>query len=395
MFDRSRCTLLAFALLAGCSESGPPESAETPAETSEPAAAAVSCLDRSPLRNAYFGELHVHTGLSMDAYAFGVRATPDDAYRFARGEPIEFTASRQVRLERSLDFAAVTDHASYMGEMSLCMRADSPVYDSRRCRAYRREEEPEEGTLPMYAQLGALMPGWVSTAARSPELCGEDFELCRSEMQTVWEASQAATERADDPCRFTAFHGYEYTATPDLTKIHHNVVFRNANVPLRPVAWVDEPSAWGLWEKLAEHCLDAGIDCDVLTIPHNSNMSSGRMFALDYMSLPLERQVELARLRARLEPLVEIMQTKGDSECRNDMWKVLGGRDEQCDFEKIRALAPAPEDCRDGVSYGGLVRQGCLSRLDFVRYALVEGLREAERIGVNPLKLGITASTDA
>jgi hypothetical protein len=118
------------------------------------------------------------------------------------------------------------------------------------------------------------------------------------------------------------------------------------------------------------------------------------MFALDYPSDEPAEQRRLATLRERLEPLIEVMQTKGDSECRNDLWKVEGGPDPFCDFEKLRRMDRAQEPCRGGIGERGLVGEGCQSRRDFARYALVEGLREADRIGVNPLKLGMTASTD-
>ena len=361
------------------------------------------CLDRNPLRNAYFGDLHVHTRYSMDANIWDVRGTPDDAYRFARGEPLalppydaEGVAKRVTQLDRPLDFAAVTDHASFLAEVSMCTTPGGAVYDSRGCRIFRGEISVDNAL----GDVGARMSGVANIAAggRKEELCGPDGAACQSELASVWEDIQNSAERAYDrtsQCQFTAFKGYEYTATPNLSKVHRNIIFRNAVVPERPITWVDVPDAMDMFRALERQCLDAGTRCDVLSLPHNSNLSNGQIFTIGYKNEPLAEQVAQATLKARIEPLVEIMQIKGDSECRNGMYDVLGGADELCDFEKWRPLENPPVDCEEGTGEGALIGRGCVSRVDYVRYALIEGLREADRIGVNPYKLGITASTDA
>ncbi len=406
---RRACLLIGVALLVACvARESPPQTTlgaagETALDASSRAisdrASEVRCRDNTSLRNAYFGELHVHTARSLDAYTFETPGTPDDAYRFATGEPIDFAGDRRVQLERPLDFSAVTDHASSMGELRLCIDPESPVYDHRICRIVR-ENGPSQKTDDFErfeSALNVVTGGGVGTPLRNRELCGEDFALCKRAMDGAWLENRRAAERFQDrttACRFTTFNGYEYTATPDFAKVHRNVIFRDARVPDRVVAWVDEPSRWGLWETLRDDCLDAGDGCDAITIPHNSNMSNGQMFAIDYRDEPLERQRERARLWQRLEPLIEVMQTKGSMECRNGLWQVYGGRDPQCDFEKWRALDPAPPPCRGGTEAGAILGKGCQSRVDFSRYALVEGLREKARIGVNPIKLGHSASTD-
>ncbi|MCH2170498.1 DUF3604 domain-containing protein [Myxococcota bacterium] len=387
--------LLFLGLLALACQPAP---APSPVQVSSPDVGRVACDDYRELRNAYFGELHIHTSWSADAYAFDVRTGPDDAYRFARGEPLELYGGRTAQLERPLDFAAVTEHASQMGELALCTDPSSPVFSSPRCVAYRGEGTGEEGVMgKMGSRLSALMDRGIGKSSRSAELCGDDFALCQDRMQTQWERLAASAERYYDrseSCSFTTFNGYEYTATPSFAKVHRNVIFRNEFIPKQPIAWVDEPNVWNLWERLREECLDADTGCDVITIPHNSNMSNGLMFELDYGVESPERQAELAALRARIETLIEVMQTKGDSECRNGLWQVEGGRDPYCDWEKWRRLEPAPEDCEDGTGSGGVMGQGCQSRSDFARYALVDGLREAKRLGVNPIKFGMSASTD-
>lgn len=358
------------------------------------------CSEQTPERRALFGELHVHTAISMDAYVFGTRLRPDDAYRFARGETVTLHARPgselrwPVKLERPLDFAAVTDHASNFGAVRLCSTPGLGVFDSEACRSYRQpidlsgEVQLKDVLSRMRKQLGSDL---VATS-----VCGEDGRRCRDATDVVWQEIQDAAARWNDEtdaCEFTTFVAYEYTATPELTKIHRNIIFRGDKTLPAPISYADEPSAIRLWQRLRAECIDAGTGCDVLAIPHNSNLSNGRMFALDYGDAKTKQaQAEIASLRAQLEPIVEIMQMKGDSECRNDMWNILGGVDELCNFQKMRA-ADTP-DCKDGTGAGALGGEGCVSRLDYARYALIEGLREADRIGVNPYAFGIIAATD-
>jgi hypothetical protein len=330
----------------------------------------------------------------MDAYMFQTRTTPDGAYRFARGEPAYLPpldasgrGTRAVQLERPLDFAAVTDHAESLGAVRLCSVGASPAYDLEACSAYR-------GSLDLGGGLDAAL-GRITErieGLRSAEVCGADGARCREAAGDVWREIQEVAARHLDPCRFTTFVAYEYSPLPEATKIHRNVIFRGTQVPALPVSWHDEPEARGLWRRLRAECNDAGSGCRALAIPHNPNLSNGRMFLPEYgaASTPAQ-QAELAELRAGLEPLVEMMQMKGESECASSMWKVVGS-DELCEFEKLRV--PRPPDCEDGAGWGAMAGRGCMSRLDFVRYALLEGLREQERIGVNPYRFGFIGSTD-
>jgi len=363
------------------------------------ALAEARCADFQPHRQALFGELHVHTAISMDANMFGTRLRPDDAYRFAKGERVflvpaqgKEAAQHPVRIERPLDFAAVTDHAMNFGFVRLCTTPDSQSYQTEACRTYRSpliaDTSDMRGVIRhMQERLGADL--------NAQQICGEDGSICRDAAHAVWEETQRAAARFNDDseaCTFTTFVAYEYTATPELTKIHRNVIFRNAEVPELPISYADEPEAIDLWRRLRAECIESGTGCDVLAIPHNSNLSNGHMFQVEYGDAESpEAQAEVARLRASMEPLVEVMQMKGDSECRNGLWNVMGA-DEFCNFEKMRA--PDTEDCRDGTGKGALAGDGCVSRLDYARYALAEGLREADRIGVNPYAFGLVAATD-
>ena len=341
----------------------------------------------------------------MDARIMGTTTTPDDAYRFARGEEIglspfasDGTPARTAQLDRPLDFAAITDHAEWMAETSLCTDSTSEVYDSKACRQFRGEERAWYAKLIGLKGFHANVLGVVDLDGRSKEVCGADLERCRGRLQSVWEQMQASAERFYDrsaECRFTTFHAWEYSRSTRSTKIHRNVILRNEIVPEIPFSWIDTPDETELRRKLRDHCLDAGSGCDAIAIPHNPNLSNGHQFNVWYRDLPIDEQRAEAALRARLEPIVEMMQVKGESECRNGMYQVVGGADELCDFEKIRDSPAIPlEDCEEGTGFGAQAAKGCTSRLDYVRYALIEGLREDARIDVNPYKFGMIGSTD-
>ncbi|MBW2396443.1 MAG: DUF3604 domain-containing protein [Deltaproteobacteria bacterium] len=361
-----------------------------PAEARDPISRE-ACEQHDPKRRAFFGDLHVHTALSMDTVIRGGTSTPDQAYRFARGEAIVLPPSRTFSLDRPLDFAAVTDHAEWIGETSLCKRPGSPVYDSSSCRTFRGEQPSWMGDN-LFGRIAAV----VGFFGRNEAICGEDGLACREELGRAWRQTQAAAERWYDrtsACSFSTFHGWEYSASPGRSKVHRNVILRNEIVPELPISWIDEPSAEGLLRKLLERCNDTGSGCEALAIPHNPNVSNGQLFTPD-RSGSLEEQRARAELRARLEPLVEMVQAKGESECRSGFAGVMG-EDELCDQDKVRWIEDArPPDCGADVGRGALSGRGCQSKLDFARYVLLEGLRENARLGVNPYRHGWIGGTD-
>ncbi len=409
---RSLPALLALPLALGscipnrlgpASQEWSPPAAGAGSSTASPRDERAACANRDPLRQAFFGDLHVHTGRSFDAFIRDTRTSPDDAYRFASGGELGLSpldaggkGTRRIRLERPLDFAAVTDHAEWMAETSLCATPGSPGYDTANCQEFRGERRSLLGRL-LLDHDSARMMGIVSLGGRPEALCGADLAQCRAVLGGVWKEAQDAAERwydRSDECRFTTFPAYEYSYSPWRSKVHRNVIFRNRVVPELPVSWIDEPTPLGLWRKLTQLCLRAENGCDVLAIPHNPNMANGRMFTLDYKSEPLDEQRAQARLRAALEPLVEMMQAKGESECDVGFASVVG-EDELCGFEKLRGPVSEYGECADGeIGDGSMAGEGCISRLDYARYALVEGLREEQRIGVNPLQFGLIGSTD-
>jgi hypothetical protein len=378
----------------GTSAAATSTSAESGADsTGTPAdlPAAPQCDNYDPLRNLYWGDLHVHTAMSFDAWLHDVRTDPDDAYAFARGEALSLppldgdgNGTQTIQLAQALDFAAVTDHAEYLAEVAACTTPGNAAYDSALCQAYRVADI--DALVDWGIQLGAARP------MRFAEVCGPGGVDCPALAAEGWARTIDAAEAAQDTssaCTFTSFVGYEWSAGPGLSNLHRNVIFRSSTVPALPRSYFEATTPTALWDALTTECLDVE-GCDVLAIPHNSNWSNGRMFYAE--PAPGTDEAAAATRRAQLEPLMEVFQHKGASECQVAPSGILGAPDELCDFEQLRA-APYP-DCGDGVGGGAMAGVGCVSRRDFLRGALLEGLREERRIGVNPFQVGVIASTD-
>jgi hypothetical protein len=398
-------TLTVIVLLASCGNPPPPESVFTVADfrSDKNKLPRSRCQHFDENRSAWFGDLHVHTSYSNDAYSFGVRVDPDGAYRYAFGGPVRLPLgddleAREVRIDRPLDFAGVTDHAEFFGESELCFDESLPAYSTEFCGVFRTGTGREPALL---TKIMAPIP------LRDKEVCGDDGENCGRAAEGPWQKIIATAEHwndTSDNCERTAFVAYEYSSFRLGSNLHRNVIFRNAVVPQRPISFLDAIREWDLWRILKERCLDGSEQCDVLAIPHNSNISNGRMFSVDYPGASSrEEKAARARLRMEVEPIIEIMQHKGDSECRNGLSGVLGAVDELCDFEKFENLAFEAisgtmdvGDCYAGplADYVPHMGPNCLTRNSYVRYALTEGLKQEQEIGVNPFKFGISASTD-
>jgi hypothetical protein len=346
------------------------------------------CAAYHPLRQPFFGDTHVHTAYSFDASTQDTRNTPRDAYRFARGEPMGIqpydeagNALRTIQLTRPLDFVAVTDHAEMLGEVELCMTPGSPGYRSILCWIHRHFPSVSFRLLSLRTLILKSHRG----------ICGKGGEDCERAAAGVWQAIRDAAEEAYDrspACRFTSFVGYEWTATlEDGINLHRNVIFRNDRVPAAPVSWVETPTAVDLWNRLEAECIEGIPGCDAVTIPHNSNLSAGLMFESAALSKPSQAGepigAEEARRRSRWEPLIEIMQHKGSSECRRG----VGTTDEACGFEPLKYD-------RFGPMFSPFARKRAPEASNFVRFALAEGLLLQARLGANPFKYGIIASTD-
>jgi hypothetical protein len=366
--------LVTLVLLAACGSERP---------TGFPPEELGRCADFDPLKRPLFGDTHVHTTISLDANTQGTRLGPADAYRFALGEEIGIqphdaagNAMRTVKLRSPLDFVAVSDHAEFFGTVRGCTDPGSSIYDRADCEMFR--DSPDSSFLLLNFLLGN-----EPELAKYPGVCGTDGQLCRDLGDIVWREIQDAAEEAydrDDTCNFTTFVAYEWSGSPDTQNWHRNVIFRNEHVLERPISYFDEPRPEELWRLLREDCIEGQERCDVLAIPHNSNLSNGTMMSgLDSTGTPYTEAI--ASLQALIEPIIEIYQHKGDSECLPE----LGGPDELCGFEKL------PYSTLGGALFGFTNEP---VPADYVRNILAEGVRLEGELGVNPFAFGIVASTD-
>ncbi len=344
------------------------------------------CATFDPLRLPFFGDPHVHTSFSMDSYIRATRVTPTDAYAFAQGGTVLLAdesgaSTRPASLARPLDFAAVTDHAEYFGEVRECLSPGSPAFSDPLCEALREITDPDgmnANNTTFSSRLG-FNPGHHG-------FCTDPGVDCEGAAELVWQETQAAAEAAYDRtefCSFTSFIGYEHTPAPLGAHLHRNVIFRNENVPSPVVSYFEtlqNGAPQALWSSLEDNCLDAGIGCDVLTIPHNSNFSGGIRWP------DPSDAADAARRQAR-EPLVEIYQHKAASECRFDQLLGLGAdtTDELCAFEQDPRSRQGPFPPPPLANF---------PRRNMVRNTLKDGLRFDQSLGVNPFRLGFVGGTD-
>ncbi|MEJ2275640.1 MAG: DUF3604 domain-containing protein, partial [Woeseiaceae bacterium] len=312
---------------------------------------------------AYFGETHLHTGVSMDAFIGGNRLKPDDAYRFAKGEEMMVNGSMH-RIKRPLDFCAVTDHSEFMGESASLMNPGAPGYDDPVAVSFR-EAEDLETALGLYNKY-VLEPLAGGGDPHPPFFQGEEA------IKFTWRQNFEATENHYEPGKFTTIHAYEWTSAPDGSNQHRNVLFRDANVPEIPFSSNESGDPEDLWKWMQEQRSQGR---KLFAMPHNSNESKGRLFAEATLSGdPYSK--EYVETRASMEPLIEMMQVKGNSEVVPAFWPA----DEFADFENAESLQ----------DYNGRV----FMKQNFVRYGLDRGLKYKADLGTNPFKYGFVGGTD-
>jgi Protein of unknown function (DUF3604) len=365
---RTVALIVAAALTTACGSPAPtkaPEATAAPSGTQAGSPAATP-IPSNPLKEAYFGEQHLHTAYSLDAYLGGTRLTPSDAYRFAKGEEVEVNGSK-VKLHAPLDWAAVTDHAEYLGEMYSTMVAGAPGHDNPQLQELRRMTSYEDREKWFLEYVQKANRG--TTPQHAPFYAGPETAI------GGWKVVLAAAAEHYKPGTFTTIPAFEWSAAPKGGNLHRNVFFRDTNVPERPMSYVDINREEALWSWMA------GLEkqgMKVIAIPHNSNASKGMMFsAQDSKGDPLT--LEYAEMRSRFEPLIEMMQIKGNSEVHRWFWAA----DEFADFENADSLGDYSG--RDLKAFG---------KQNWVRWGLIKGLAHQKSLGVNPYHYGIVGGTD-
>ena len=307
--------------------------------------------------NAYFGDLHVHTKYSFDAYIFGTTTGPEDAYEFARGATIKHASGTEMTLDRPLDFFAVTDHAMFLGNLNALEDPEHPRYEEEEAVFFR--------SLETVADRGRAFGSFHAFLNED-----RDFQASRD----AWQAIIEAANRYYEPGVFTTFIGYEYTTgyPTDGGNLHRNVIFAGDRAPSLPFSRLEDLNPEKLWDWMDENRA-AGMES--ISIPHNSNGSNGHMFELQkFEGGPLD--VAYAEQRMRNEPLVEISQVKGTSETH----PALSPNDEWAFFE-IFPFRIAQANRSNPVG-------------SYVREAWQNGLAIEAEIGANPYKFGVVAASD-
>jgi hypothetical protein len=266
--------------------------------------------------------------------------------------------------------------------VTTCVTPGSPGYDTPACVGYRNQ--PDSSFITFNIALSQMQG-----AATLPAPCGPENGFCGSAAKAAWEETKEAAARAQDQsddCSFSSFVAYEWSASPGTMNLHRNVIFRGDRVPAMPFSYFEGNQEEELWDALDRDCSKAD-GCDVLTIPHNSNLSAGLMFEpLDRNGKPFDKAY--AERRARFEPLVEIFQHKGSSECLPEM-----GPDELCSFETMPLNTLRSALFAGSAAVGQTARDPLIPR-DFVRDALAQGLLLERTVGANPFPYGFVASTD-
>jgi len=319
----------------------------------------------NPLRDAYFGETHMHTMFSLDAYIGDNRQSPDMAYRFAKGEAFEIGGVNK-QLKRPLDFAAVSDHSEYIGEMYSTIVEDAIGHDNEDLKKLRSLSSLEEKQQWFYKYVISVNRGDAKPQHPS-------FFAGPSTVKSAWQIMVDSAEQHNDPGKFTALIGFEWSGAPKGANLHRNVLFRDNNVPASPISYIDVNTEEELWEWMRAQEAEGR---NLLAIPHNSNASKGRMFPnTDSSGKPLS--LEYSRTRAHFEPLIEMMQIKGNSEVHRKFWAA----DEFADFENADSIQ----------KNSGRV----FSARDFVRGGLKIGLQKEQSLGINPFKYGFIGGTDS
>jgi hypothetical protein len=320
--------------------------------------------------NVYFGDTHLHTNLSFDSYGDGnINKSPDDAYRFAKGEQLEGHDGLPVRMSRPLDFLLIADHAEYLAVVQGVAGGNELLTGTEAGARWSEIAQKEGGLLEVFGEM-------VNDGATN-----QSRDLGSAFARSIWQGVGEAAERHNDPGRFTAFIGYEYSSLPEGDNLHRVVIFRDGadkTNQVVPFSLFDSENPEDLWKYMQGY--EERTGGKVMAIPHNGNLSAGKMFPLQDFNGNAQTR-EYAEARSRWEPLVETTQIKGDSETH----PALSPDDEFADFETwdkgnlIVTKRTSPEQMR----------------FEYSRSALKLGLAQEQALGANPFKFGMIGATDS
>ena len=328
-------------------------------------------VDFNQAKNAYFGDTHIHTSWSFDAFIYNVRTTPDDAYRYGKGEAIPHVSGTPIQIQQPLDFMAVTDHSEYMGVMMQMTDENNPL--SQLDIAKSINDSDPTVSKKAFGKIGfSIATNWPYQALIKKDI-----------LQNVWQKNVAIADRHYIPGKFTTFPAYEWTSSPAVyfnrpqyaKNMHRNVIFKGGKVTGMPFSSFDSQNPEDLW-KWMELQRSKGIE--LIAIPHNGNMSDGKMYALTTNDGdPID--ATYAQTRMRNEPINEVQQIKGQSMAH----PALSPNDEFANFEVYQNTLGR-----------GDVRKQSQPSGSFVRQAFKNGLVIAEKVGGNPFKFGVIGSSD-
>jgi hypothetical protein len=328
--------------------------------------------DRGFPTRPLWGDTHLHTANSPDAFAFGNRLGPEDAYRFAQGKTITSSTGQRVQLSRPLDYLVVADHGVAMGAMMELYTGNPALLQDERLRRWHlmMNESPEQGVKAAGELISAGSQGDIPEAMLDPRIA-----------RTVWNAYTKTAETYNDPGRFTALIGYEWTSLIKGNNLHRVVIFRGDKTKadqIKPFTFADSTDPEKLWEFMARYEEKTGDFA--LAIPHNGNLSNGMMFMPETIAgKAFDR--DYAQARARWEPVYEITQIKGDGESH----PFLSPNDEFAGYELWDKgnLDMSQRKSDDMLQY------------EYAREALKLGMQIERKLGVNPFKFGLIGSTDS
>ena len=372
--------VVALATLGGCGQKTPePKKVEAPeaakkaadAPAAQAAVAPAADLQPNPERNAYFGEEHIHTSWSVDAWVMGNRITgPADALKYAQGETIKHPMGYDIKIDTPMDFMGVTDHSEYVG---VTKEANTPgSYVSKLPEAQpmiMKDPTSQEEQNRVFSYLLKLNSGAPVKALMDPKITS-----------TVWKENVKIADEQNKPGKFTAFCSYEWTSMPENRNMHRNVFFRDcAKVPDYPFSSLDSTRPTELWNWMDAQ-RKAGNE--LLAISHNANVSDGWMYPVD-VDNTTGRPIDAAwaAARDRNERLVEIKQGKGQSETH----PLLSPNDEFASYEMFQALLGLPANV------------GRIDRItgSYARQAYKDGIAMQDTRGYNPYKFGMAGGSDS